>query len=445
MAESVGADRSNISRALATLGETIVPLGVTRGTRYALRRDVRGSGNRFPIYRVDASGRAREWAELTALHPREWRLRWADTVQTPEWASLIHDHAGLCEGFPFFLGDVRPQGYLGRSVAKRLPGRLGLPMDPRNWSDDDTLIYLQAEGDDLPGNLVVGDEPMRRVARSQLIAPAAIAEAHRAELYDDMHSLVASGEAAGSSVEGEQPKFTAVLAGNTSAHTGMQRVIVKFTDSLKTPTGHRWADLLAAEAHAHAVLRAQGESHAEARVLDAGGRRFHELPRFDRVGEYGRIGVVSLRSLYDALAGARDASTWPRAARELIRLGVIDTAAERSIRLRHAFGGLIGNTDMHFGNLAFFLGDTLPLRVAPTYDMLPMLWAPAPGQATPSPTFSPPVPLPGEVPVWSEAAAWAAEFWQRVSTDPLVSQDFAAHARAALDYVERMRRQFVSA
>jgi len=42
----------------------------------------------------------------------------------------------------------------------------------------------------------------------------------------------------------------------------------------------------------------------------------------------------------------------------------------RSIRLRQVFGGLIGNTDMHFGNLAFWFDDALPFRLAPAYDML---------------------------------------------------------------------------
>jgi hypothetical protein len=36
------------------------------------------------------------------------------------------------------------------------------------------------------------------------------------------------------------------------------------------------------------------------------------------------------------------------------------------------FGRLIGNTDMHLGNLAFVPG----LNVAPVYDMLPAMYAP---------------------------------------------------------------------
>ncbi|OYU99797.1 MAG: transcriptional regulator, partial [Verrucomicrobiales bacterium VVV1] len=79
---------------------------------------------------------------------------------------------------------------------------------------------------------------------------------------------------------------------------------------------------------------------------------------------------------------------------------------------------------------------------APAYDMLPMLWAPTPGQASPMPTFSPAPPLPGELPIWNEAAAWATEFWQRVADDARVSAEFAAQARAAGAQVARMREIF---
>lgn len=440
LAAALGVDRSNVSRALATLGDQILRLGVTRGTRYALRREVRSAGNRFPLYRVDAAGRAHEWAELTALQPRVWRLSWADASQFSAWARLIHDHAGVCEGFPSFLGDVRPQGYPGRTLARGLSPALWLPSDSRNWSDDDTLVYLQAEGDDLPGNVVAGETLMRRVAERLLAESEVVTEAVRAERFVELAARAAAGEVAGSSVGGEQPKFTAVMAGEAGA--APMHVIVKFADLLTTPTGRRWADLVSAEAHAHAVLRASGESASRVRVLDAGGRRFFEIERFDRAGAHGRIGVVSLRSLYDALPEATGATTWLQAAQQLTTAEVIDSSAERSIRLRQAFGGVIGNTDMHFGNLAFYLGDTMPLRLAPVFDMLPMQRAPTPGQAAPSPQFAPLSPLPGERAIWAEAAGWAVEFWRRVVEDAAVSAEFAAQARRAATQVERMRGLF---
>ncbi len=438
LATALHVDRSSISRALtlSALAPQLVRLGTTRGTTYALRRPVRGVGDTFPVRRVDAEGRVRDWAQLVALHGG-WQLVWADPGNAPAWAGHILGVGGHADGFPFFLGEARPQGYLGRAVGRALSLALNLPPDPRGWSDDDTLIYLQAEGDELPGDLVVGDVPLRRLQTCFLNPPPPLPEGERAERYPALAAASASFGTPGSSVEGEQPKFLVTLA----AGDVRTPVLVKFTDVISTPTGRRWADLLAAEGHALALLHAQGEAHATPRLLDAADRRFLEMPRYDRVGLHGRRGVVSLRALHEAFGGS-DGSTWPAAAANLHARGLIDLAALRSIRLRHAFGTLIGNSDMHFGNLAFFLGDTLPLRVAPAYDMLPMLWAPTPGQAAPLPTFAPVPPLPAELPLWNEAAAWATEFWQRVEADPMVSREFRARAREAGAHVTRLRTHF---
>lgn len=438
LAAALRVDRSSISRALALpeLAPQLVRLGTTRGATYALRRTVRGIGDTFPIRRIDNEGRLRDWVQLTALHGG-WRLDWAEPQNAPAWAEQLVGLGGFADGFPFFLGEARPQGYLGRGVGRALSPGLNLPSDPRNWSDDDTLVYLQAEGDDLPGDLVVGDGPLRRVQGRFLNPPSLLPEADRADRYPALAAASAESGTPGSSVEGEQPKFLVTLAdGDTVAP-----VLVKFTDVTSTPTGRRWADLIAAEAHAITLLHAHGEAHAIPRLLDAADRRFLETPRYDRVGPRGRRGVVSLRALHDAFGGP-DANTWPVAAANLHALGLIDATALGSVRLRHAFGTLIGNTDMHFGNLAFFLGDMLPLRLAPAYDMLPMLWAPTPGQATPTPTFSPAPPLPGELPIWNEAAGWASDFWQRVAGEARVSAEFAALARAAGAKVGRMREIF---
>jgi hypothetical protein len=322
-------------------------------------------------------------------------------------------------------------------VGRGLSQALNVPADPRNWSDDDTLVYLQAEGDDLPGDLVIGDVPLRRAQSRLLAPPSPLPEAERAARYPLLAAATSTAGALGCSVEGEQPKFLVTLADGDA----VTPVIVKFTDVVSTPTGRRWADLLAAEAHALALLHAHGEAHASPRLLEAAGRRFLETSRYDRVGARGRRGVVSLRALHEAFGGA-DTTAWPVAAAHLHARGLIDGAALRSVRLRHAFGTLIGNVDMHFGNLAFFLSDALPLRLAPAYDMLPMLWAPVPGQATPAPTFAPAPPLPVELSEWNEAAAWATEFWARVSGDARVSAEFAGHARAAGAQVARMREVF---
>jgi hypothetical protein len=440
LAAGLNVDRLTVQRALRGFGAAAVKLGTTRGTRYALRRAVHGQSEPLEFSRLGQNGVAHDWGRLTALHGG-WHLEWASPAMRPDWADQVHDHAGFCDGVPFFIADLRPQGFLGRAIARQLPGSLGLPPDPRNWSDDQTLFYLREWGDDLPGNVILGRETTRR-AVSRTIADAVTLE-NRAERYPALAGQANAGGPVGSSVEGEQPKFTAWLS--LPDQERVFAVLVKFTDTLDTPTGRRWADLLAAEAIALDVLTSASRGDADGthpQTFDLDGRRFYELPRYDRVGVHGRRGVVSLRALHDAGFTGRDTNDWSVAAAGLYANGWLGESDLRAVRLRQLFGRLIGNTDMHFGNLALFLEPELPLRLAPTYDMLPMLWAPQPGNATPAPEFTPAAPISEELEIWPEAARMAEEFWRRVEGDARVSENFRLLAVDALGAVRTLRARF---
>src|SRR3546814_15682922 len=107
-------------------------------------------------------------------------------------------------------------------------------------------------------------------------------------------------------------------------------------------------------------------------LVDADGYTCLEVQRFDRTANVlGRRGFVSLLALDAAFVGdgARD---WSLAAERLAALGLItaDTAA-RIARL-YWFGRLIGNSNMHPGNLRFHLVDARPLGLAPAYYLLPI-------------------------------------------------------------------------
>eukprot|EP01034_Spumella_vulgaris_P001957 gene1957-2557_t len=247
LATALQVDRSSISRALMlpALAPQLVRLGSTRGVTYALRRSVRGIGDTFSVRRIDGEGRVRDWVQLVALHGG-WRLDWADPQNAPAWAEQILGLGGFADGFPFFLGEARPQGYLGRAVGRTLSQALNLPADPRNWSDDDTLVYLQAEGADLPGDLVVGDVPLRRVQSGFLNPPPPLPAAEIAERYPVLAAASVESGTPGSSVEGEQPKFLVTPTDGDA----VTPVLVRCTGVVSTPAGRRWADLLAAEAHA---------------------------------------------------------------------------------------------------------------------------------------------------------------------------------------------------
>ena len=434
LATTLGVNRTTIVRAIGDLGRRVSVFGATRSTRYAVRRPVRNAGDRWPIYRITESGQAQAWAEVESLHDRRWRILWAGPP--PAWARHFSDREGLWDGYPFFLGDIRPQGFIGRAIAGRMSNILQVPANPQTWSDDDTMIYLQAAGEDLPGSLVVGDDCLRRALQQaltplpeNLIPTAAIAERYAALADHTARTLP------GSSAGGEQPKFLATLTDESGALTP---VLVKFSPPLDQPTGRRWADLLSAECLAHEILAEQNLAAPGVRIIDAAGRRFLEVPRFDRTAVGGRCGVVSLEALHNSASGATQRH-WPDAVQELIGEGLTDPASLTTARRLHAFGELIGNSDMHHGNFAFWMDDALPFRPAPSYDMLPMLWSPGPQGEIIGRRFAPAPPLPAALESWQEAAAWATDFWQRVAADPRLSPAFAVTAEAAAATVQRLR------
>ena len=109
--------------------------------------------------------------------------------------------------------------------------------------------------------------------------------------------------------------------------------------------------------------------------------------------------------------------------------GWLSTVDAQHIALLWHFGQLISNTDMHEGNLSFqpnTQGGHARLRLSPTYDMLPMLYAPARGVEVPTRTFQPKLPLPAERDVWEPAARAAIEFWQLAAADERISSSFRA-------------------
>lgn len=151
-------------------------------------------------------------------------------------------------------------------------------------------------------------------------------------------------------------------------------------------------------------------------VFDAGGRRFLEVDRFDRVGKRGRRSVHSLIALDAEFIGAGNAP-WPVIVARLASEGIVREEAVAGALLMHAFGTLIGNTDMHAGNLSFTAEHGRPYDLAPAYDMLPMAFAPRPNGAVfndiPPARLHPSVS--GET--WRSALDLAAKYVERIEQD----------------------------
>jgi hypothetical protein len=358
----------------------------------------------IPIYRVDAEGRIRQLGTLVPVRPEGFVMCQEDGVTR---------HS---DGLPWWLFDMRPQGYLGRAYAARHGADLGLPERLTDWADTHALRALLVHGHDVVGNLLLGD-----AARDRFLAapvPDPITEEQKAEAYARLALEAARGETAGSSAGGEQPKFTAYAM----TADGPRHSIVKFSELEEGPVSERWRDLLLAEHLALDTLREAGIPAAKTRILDHGGQRFLEVERFDRVGDLGRRALFSLAAL-DAEFVWAGAGGWPIIARRLAIDGQIRPEAADGTNLLWAFGTLIGNSDMHGGNLSFVAEHGRPYFIAPAYDMTPMSFAPRSGGGIPD--------------IISEAtihASVANETWRRAEE---LARAFLARVMAATGFSRR--------
>lgn len=353
--ESLRADlnvsRPTLARALSAMSNEIVTLGAARSTRYALRDNFRGLAD-IPVYRVQETGQIKLLGILSPVRPDGF-------VMTKTDGTSVHH-----EGLPWWLSDMRPQGFLGRAYAHQHAAGLGLPPDVRHWSETHALKALLSSSGDSVGNLLLGDLAKDRFVNAP--NPTVVGSG-------DYPRLAAQALTAGdtwSSAGGEQPKFCAFTAGG--------HVLVKFTAPDDNPIAARWRDLLLAEHLALETLASGGVLAALSRVVDVHAQRFLALDRFDRVAGHGRRALLSLACLDGEFVGNATAP-WPVVTAELARQKVITAVAHTGAALQYAFGTLIGNTDMHAGNLSFVSDSGSPYSLSPAYDMLPMTFSPTAG------------------------------------------------------------------
>lgn len=369
-------------------------MGAGRARRYAMARAVPRVGSTVGVFSISPEGQPAAEGSLQAIAGGKY------------WLEPARGNGQVFDSLPWFALDQRPEGFLGRALARAHQGE-GLPSRLSDWNDDQILYALTTFGGSSRGDLVFGD----RMLADAHSAPRAIVvdQADREERYAQLASAAAAGDAPGSSAGGEQPKFEAVrlLQGESV------RVIVKFSPPLQTAPGARWRDLLILEHLSNAVLRDHGVPASASELIEAGGRAFLEVERFDRVGTNGRRRVFSLGTIDDQFIGKRQA--WGLSAEFLARESRLPRKDAEHIALIDAFGALIDNSDMHFGNLSFFADGLLDpkLRLAPIYDMSPMRYAPTQEVASPIPEFKIPA-APGYLlNVWPRATEAAIDYWRR--------------------------------
>ncbi len=416
--ELLGVSQPTVSRALAPLIQSgqVQKVGAARSQRYVLPRNVPGVGNEVRVMRIDAQGRPSPFARMV---PLEGGAFWVDEA---DGVSARHD------GLPWFLDDMRPQGFMGRTFAHAHP-ELQLGHDPLHWSDDDVLRAMTLYGDDLPGNLIMGEAAFQRFHT----LPARASRVASADDYPALAEQAMRGTHPGSSAGGEQPKFCTITAG--------RHVIVKFSPAGDAPADQRLRDLLVCEHLALQTLARAGLPAAPTQLFMGAGRVFLESERFDRTPLApdaplgGRIGMVSLQVYNAEYVGEID--NWAATANRMAARHLLTQADARTLRLLEAYGQLIANTDRHYGNISLVLkGDDWAL--SPTYDMLPMLYAPVAGELVPRDFASrPQQPTAATLGEWGEAQQLAKRFWQAAAADERVSADFRAIAAENSGHIGR--------
>lgn len=415
--ENIGISQPTLSRAIAAMGDEIVRFGAARSIQYGLR-DSRFGRDDVPIYGVSAGGKVSALGRLIPVFPDGFAMRRAD------------DEMLYSQALPWWLLDMRPQGFIGRAYAAKYADALSLPDRLSDWSDTNALRALMAYGHDVVGNLLLGD-----VARERFIhapAPTPIPLPIKGEVYSFQALEAARGDVSGSSAGGEQPKFLSFA----ETANGPRHVLVKFSladaNASLNPVTERWRDLLLAEHHALETLSAAGASAARSCIVDHGGQRFLEVERFDRIGSMGRLGVFSLAAIEAEFVGDA-AAPWPVITSRLASDGHITDDAAAAVELLYAFGTLIGNTDMHHWNLSFISEHGHPYDLAPAYDMLPMGFAPRSGGVLPDSLVSAGLRSYVRNDVWLKAIVLAADFLERLRLD----SRFSARFQACIDALER--------
>ena len=429
--------RPTLSRRVQELGNAVVSIGHARATQLAARHEAFAA--HVPLYRVLENGQVDPIGQLSPISDGD-RTQWfLEAANAP--AALFEGEfkGGLYPGWPWFLEDLRPAGFLGRSFGKRMATLFQFKEKPEEWSDLELLTTLTGFGGNLQGDFILGDaRALEDFQDSKIKTTEGYYQNSAPSTYHiQAEQALSEDETFGSSAGGEQPKFTTLVCDHPK--DAPRAVIVKFSPTLTSPSGQRWADLLYAEHIANEVLRGAGFESAQTRTFHIGDRVFLESTRFDRVGPTGRRGLVSLRALDAAHLGLGQGS-WAKAARKLhTEKWITADDSERMIRL-HCFGELIANTDMHWGNLSFFLPENSPYPLAPVYDMLPMRFRPSSTGEVIDREFKPTLPKPEDQAAWLEMHPHALTFWQRITKHPEISTDFKALANDAIESLQRIHK-----
>jgi len=404
---ATGLSQSSVARQIREMGDRVIQLKKGRSIRYAATCNAFGGNDKLHLSMVDAYG---DTVLIAFIRPLRHGGFFLEPVTDISPLLLGENNDGLYDDLPYFLFDLRPQGFLGRQIAQEIASQSDdFPTNPRHWNTNHIGRYLISNGDDLPGNFKFGEQTLLRVRRK----PVIILD----EGYPALADSVMSGSIPGSSAGGEQPKFTA-LNSNSLSH-----VIVKFSPKGDNDLANRWRDILITEYHAAKIINRRIFPVAETRLIEMRGRLFLETRRFDRSGEYGRKSMISLQSIDAEFTGL--GSNWPQVLNALFKKKMIREQDVFNAESLWYFGCLINNTDMHLGNLSLAIEGGV-FRLLPLYDMCSMGFAPKSGGEVQPFAFVPTEPKSNSIStdLIKPMKEIARDFWESVASDERISDEF---------------------
>lgn len=408
----------SLSRILSSLKKDILVIGKARETKYAALRKI-DNYSEFPIYEILSDGNSRHLGILYAIYPQGFYF----LTKTPDASSSLY------LDLPYFLNDIRPAGYLGRLIPQQNQD-LDLPKDIHLWTADHCLKYLPIRGWNTVGNLIVGEKAFQLYLENCQHPQHTIDHKNRKKEYPLFATEILSMGDPGSSAGGEHPKFTTILLPEN------QHVLVKFSPPTNTDIGTRIADLLICEYIALRVLKKHGQDAADAEILAEDNRIFLEVKRFDRIGKFSRLGLISLRSLDAEFSAVL--SSWSKTSIELVKNNIIPENLLEKIRFRELFGDYIANNDMHTFNLSFITLGQRVIDLAPTYDMTCMLFMPRNFQIIPI-EFKPPLPSAEDRKIWGNVYLAAIDFWNEVLNNDRISPSFKIIAKQCKEKITGLK------
>lgn len=394
----LGVSQPTVHRALTALLRSgqILEIGAARARQYAYPRQIAGVDAVIPLTQVSGAGKVSEFGRLVPLHNGKFLLDGVD------------ESAEVLSGLPWFMNDMCPQGFIGRSFSRKHPS-LRLVDNPEHWGDDDVLRAITTGGEDLPGNLIAGKVSFNRYLELEKSITQTLSHLQ----FPGLALEALRGVAGTSSAGGEQPKFCTFRNG--------RHVLVKFSPVDDSEQADRTRDLLICEHLALNTLRKAGLEASESEIHIVEGQVFLEVVRFDRT-DRGRVGAASLLTYDGQYVGSM--SNWASTAVKMQQRRLLSVEDSDTLRLLEAFGTLIGNTDRHYGNISLIRKQNQWV-LSPIYDMLPMVYAVTAGSIV-ARHFSPAdcQPTTDTLSVWDKARLLAGEFWRAVAVNNRISDGF---------------------